>query len=90
MEGMKKTVAFLFFLLAGVVLGTAAGSLCTGVPLLGWLARSVSVGLSTASPAVIDLMVLKFCLGFELNINAAQVIFVIAALIIYNKTCKGM
>ena len=90
MSDMKKTVAFLFFQLAGVVLGTAAGKLCAGVSFLSWLAYTMTVGLGTASPVTLDLIVFKLSFGFELSVNAAQIIFVVAALILYNKTCKGV
>lgn len=89
MKDMKKTVAFLFFLLAGIVLGTAVGKLCAGVSFLSWLAYTLSLGLGAASPVTLDLIVFKLSFGFELNVNAAQIIFVVAALILYSKTCKG-
>ncbi len=89
-QGLKKTIAFLFFLLAGIVLGTVLAGLCEGVPFLSWLARSMSVGLDTASPLVLDLIVFKLAFGFTLTVNAAQIICVIIALIVYGKTCKGL
>ena len=89
-SGIKKTIAFLFFLLAGVLLGTIIGRVCDGVPFLSWLAYTMSVGLDTASPLVLDLIVFKLAFGFTLSVNAAQIICVIISLIVYNKTCKGL
>ncbi len=89
-KDFKKTVAFLVFLLAGIVLGTILGRLCEGVSFLSWLAYSMSVGLDTASPLVLDLIVFKLAFGFSLTVNTAQIICIIAALLIYNKTCKGL
>lgn len=89
-SGLKRTVAFLFFLLAGVVLGTVIANLCSGVPFLSWLAYNLSVGIDTGSPLVLDLIVFKLAFGFTLNVNAAQIICVIIALIVYGKTCKGL
>ncbi len=89
-SGLKKTIAFLFFLLAGIVLGTILGRLCAGVSFLSWLSYSMSVGLDTASPLVLDLIVFKLAFGFSLTVNTAQIICIIISLIIYNKTCKGL
>ncbi len=89
-SGLKKTVAFLFFLLAGILLGTIIGMVCDGVPYLSWLAYSLSVGIDTGSPLVLDLIVFKLAFGFTLSVNAAQIICVIAALIVYSKTCRGL
>ena len=47
-KDIKRTIAFLFFLLAGIVLGTVIARLCEGVPVLSWLAYSMSVGLDRA------------------------------------------
>ena len=88
--GLKRTVAFLFFLLAGVVFGTVIANLCAGVPFLSWLAYNLSVGIDTGSPMVLDLIVFKLAFGFTLNVNAAQIICVIIALMVYGKTCKGL
>lgn len=89
-KDFKKTIAFLVFLLAGIILGTILGRLCDGVSFLSWLAYSMSVGLDTASPLVLDLIVFKVAFGFSLTVNTAQIICIIAALLIYNKTCKGL
>ncbi|MBP1550230.1 MAG: DUF4321 domain-containing protein [Oscillospiraceae bacterium] len=89
-KDFKKTIAFLVFLLAGIILGTILGRLCEGVSFLSWLAYSLSVGLDTASPLVLDLIVFKVAFGFSLTVNTAQIICIIAALLIYNKTCKGL
>lgn len=89
-KDLKKTIAFLFFLLAGIVLGTVVARLCVDVPFLSWLAYSMSVGLDTASPLVLDLIVFKLAFGFSLTVNPAQIICIIIALIVYNKTCKGL
>ncbi len=89
-ENFKKTIAFLFFLLAGIVLGTVTARLCSGVPYLDWLSYNMSVGIDTGSPVILDLIVFKLAFGFTLSVNTAQIICVIAALITYNKTCKGL
>lgn len=89
-KDIKRTIAFLFFLLAGIVLGTVAARLCEGVAVLSWLAYSMSVGLDTASPLVLDLIVFKLAFGFSLTVNPAQILCIIIALIVYNKTCRNL
>lgn len=89
-KDIKRTIAFLFFLLAGIVMGTVIGKLCADVSFLSWLAYTMSVGLDTASPLVLDLIVFKLAFGFTLTVNPAQILCVIIALIVYNKTCKGL
>ena len=89
-SGLKKTIAFLFFLLAGIVFGTILGRVCEGVSFLKWLSYTMSVGLDTGSPVVLDLIVFKLAFGITLSVNAAQIICVIISLIVYNKTCKGL
>lgn len=89
-KDIKRTIAFLFFLLAGIVLGTVIARLCADVSFLSWLAYSMSVGLDTASPLVLDLIVFKLAFGFYLTVNPAQIICIIIALIVYNKTCKNL
>lgn len=86
----KRTVAFLFFLLAGLVLGTAIAYVCKDIGFLSWLAYTVSVGIETGSPLVMNLIVFEIALGFKISVNTAQIICVIGALILYNKTCKGL
>lgn len=89
-KDLKRTIAFLFFLLAGIVLGTVLARLCEGVSFLSWLAYSMSVGLDTGSPMVLDLIVFKLAFGFSLTVNPAQILCIIIALIVYNKTCKNL
>lgn len=89
-KDIKRTIAFLFFLLAGIVLGTVLARLCEGAAFLSWLAYSMSVGLDTGSPMVLDLIVFKLAFGFSLTVNPAQIICIIIALIVYNKTCKNL
>lgn len=89
-KDFKKTIAFLFFLLAGIVIGTVIGRLCAGISFLDWLSYTMSVGIDTGSPLVLDLIVFKLAFGFTLSVNTAQILCVIIALVVYNKTCKGL
>lgn len=89
-QGLKRTIAFLFFLLAGIVIGTVLANLCANISFLSWLAYEMSVGLATDSPMILDLIVFKLAFGFSLTVDPAQIICIIASLIIYNKTCRGL
>ncbi len=87
-NGLKKTIAFMFFLLAGIILGSALAYVCSGVSFLSWLAHDFSIGMS--SPLVLDLIVFELSFGINLAVNAAQIICVIISLIIYSKTCRSL
>ena len=89
-QGLKRTIAFLFFLLAGIVIGTVIAKLCAEVSFLSWLAYEMSVGLATDSPMILDLIVFRLAFGFSLTVNPAQILCIIASFIIYNKTCKNL
>lgn len=89
-SGFKKTIAFIFFLLAGVITGSLIAHICSSVPYLSWLAFEKTVGLSTSSPLILDLVVCKLAFGFTFTANVAQIICVILSFILYNKTCKGL
>jgi len=89
-KGLKRTVAFLFFIIAGAAAGSVIARLCGEVPWLEWLSWGESVGISPDSPAVIDLIVLKVAFGFSLSVNIAQIICIIAAILVFGKTCKSL
>ena len=89
-KGFKKTIAFIFFLLAGIVVGSVVAYLTKDVSWLSWLSYGKTVGLSTASPAIIDLIVLKIAFGFTLSVNVAQIFCVIIAILVFSKTCKSL
>ncbi len=89
-KGFKKTVTFLFFLVAGITAGTVISRLCADVKSLDWLSYTMPVGIDTGAPAVLDLIIFKIAFGFTLSVNIAQIICIILALIVYNKTCKGI
>ncbi len=86
---IKKTIAFIFFLIAGIAAGTVIAGLCDGVRYLDWLAYTMSVGLDTGSPAVLDLIVMKLAFGFTLSVNIAQIICIIISLIVYNRIFRN-
>jgi hypothetical protein len=89
-NSVKNTIVFLFFLLAGIVAGTVAAELLREVSWLSFLSKNFEVGLSTADPLVLDLIVFKFALGFTLSVNIWQIIFVIIAFVVYSKVAKSL
>jgi len=89
-KDLKKTLAFMFFLLAGILIGSAIAYFTRDINFLSWLSYSLVFGIPTSSPIVIDLAIFKFALGLELNVSISHVIFVILAIVIYCKTCKSL
>ncbi len=58
-------------------------SATAGMPFLGWLSYGGRVGISTQEPMLLDLAVLQVAFGFQLQINVAQIICIIAAICMY-------
>lgn len=84
---MKKTFAFIFFLLAGMVLGGFIAYICDGRPYVGWLAWGRNIGIESVS---VDLYVLKFSIGLMVQATISQIITLPLSMIVYAKTCKGL
>ena len=82
MKNFKKTFAFIFFMLAGIILGAFIAYVCEGKDYVGWLAWGKNVGVESFA---IDLYVIKFNIG--LMVHAFTIA---AALIVFSKTCKGL
>ena len=78
----KHNLILIFLLLAGVVVGSLLASATAGMPFLGWLSYGGRVGISTQEPMLLDLAVLQVAFGFQLQINVAQIICIIAAICI--------
>ena len=83
---MIEFFLFLFYILAGVVTGSALGGICRGIPALSWLGHTNTIGFSAANPAVLDLIVIKVTFGFAMTVSVAQIITIAIALYIYRKT----
>ncbi len=87
MKNFKKTFAFIFFVLAGIVLGAFIAYICSGKAYVGWLAWGKSIGIENIA---VDLYVLKFNFGLVVNFTVSQLITIPLSLIIYAKACKGL
>lgn len=84
---MKKTFAFIFFMLAAIILGAALAYLGRNVAFLSWLAWGKSMGIDNVA---IDLYVLKFSFSLNVTFTISQLITIPVGLIVYVKTCKGL
>jgi len=87
---LQRTLAFLFFLLAGIIVGALIASVCADIPFLSWLGYGKTVGLSTSNPMLLDLSMVKVAFGFEVGINVAQIITITAALLIYKSVARKL
>lgn len=87
---LQRTLVFLFFLLAGIIVGALLASVGEAVPFLGWLAYGKTIGLSTANPMLLDLSMLKVAFGFEIGINVAQIITITIALLVYRNVAQKL
>lgn len=87
-KGWKRSAAFLCVILAAGVIGAVLAQITSGVNWLHWLSYGTSVGISTANPAVVDLLVCKIALGFTLQINLAQILCMLAAAVIFSRSCQ--
>ena len=82
MKNFKKTFAFIFFMLAGII-----AYVCEGKDYVGWLAWGKNVGIESFA---IDLYVIKFNIGLMVHATISQIFTIAAALIVFSKTCKGL
>lgn len=87
MKEFKKTFAFIFFMLSGIILGAFIAYVCDGKDYVGWLAWGKKIGFESVS---VDLYVIKFNIGLMLRATVSQIFTVAAALIIFAKTCKNL
>jgi len=87
---LQRTLVFLFFLLAGIIVGALLASVGEAVPFLSWLAYGKTIGLSTANPMLLDLSMLKVAFGFEIGINVAQIITITIALLVYRNVAQKL
>lgn len=84
----KKNLILLFCILAGIIVGSLVASMTQGVPLLSWLSYSKTVGISSASPMILDFAVLRVAFGLELGVNVAQIIFIVLSFVLYRWIAK--
>ncbi|MBE6598302.1 MAG: DUF4321 domain-containing protein [Ruminococcaceae bacterium] len=67
-----------FLVCVGVVIGSMAAELTSGVPFLSWLSYGLSFG--TEAPFVLDLNVVRLTFGINLHLTVSSVIFIALSL----------
>ena len=86
MTKFKKDFFFVFYLIAGIVLGALLAHLCADVPFLSWLAYHVSFGIDPETPFILDLSVLQLSFGLHIGIYVAQVLTIGISMFIYERS----
>ncbi len=86
MSSFKRNLLFVFYLVAGVVLGALIANLCDGVRYLDWLSYYLSFGLNKGTPLVLDMGVLQLTFGLSIGIYAAQIFTIGLAMFLYGRS----
>lgn len=86
MKQLKRSLFFLLWLIAGIVVGTILSQLCARLPLLSFLAWQGTVGFAAQNPACLDLMVVKLYFGFSVSVSVAQLLCIGLAMFFYQRT----
>ena len=76
---LKKNLILLFFVLAGIVIGSLISSVAAGIPVISWLAYSTDIGVSPHNPLFLDLKVVVISFGFEIRVTIAQIFAILAS-----------
>ena len=87
---LKRNLAFLFFLLAGIILGALLASLGQQNSFLSWLAYGKTVVISVSDPLILDLSMLRMAFGLEIGVNVAQIITITLSLLIYKSVSQKL
>ncbi len=86
-KNLKKTIAFIFFILAGSTLGAFISHICQGKKWVDWLAWGKTVGISTVN---VDLVIIRFPIGLVIDVTIAQIFTIAIAIFVFAKTCKNL
>lgn len=87
---LKRNLLFIFFLVAGIILGALLADWARGIEGLSWLAAGTTIGLSPDKPMLLDLKIIRLAFGFELGINVAQIIMVILGFVGFKFASKKL
>ena len=80
---MKKTINFLMFLLAGLIMGSVLTRIAADVSFLGWLCWGDAIGFGYPDAVTLDLSIIQLKLGLHSELNVARLICLIAAMAAY-------
>ena len=86
----KKNLILFFWLLAAIILGGLAASLCEQVPFLSWLSYAKTIGIDPNNPFLLDFSVVRLAFGLEIGISVAQVIAIILSFFGYKATVRRL
>lgn len=78
----KNTLLLIFFVLAALVISALVAGLTADVEWLKWLTWGDSIGFDTLH---VDLSIIDFSIAFHMQVNVLQVIFLVAALLLYRR-----
>ncbi|MDD2376409.1 MAG: DUF4321 domain-containing protein [Clostridia bacterium] len=84
---MKKIFTMVFIIL-GVIIGCAIGTVCSDIEPLKWLAIGGEVGFK--NPLLIDLSFLQLTFGIWCKINIAGILCLVLFAFISNKAFKWL
>lgn len=87
---LKRNLAFVFFIVAGVIIGALIASAAEGLPFLGWLSYGKTVGIPTSDPLLLDLSLIRLAFACELGVNVAQIFTITGALILYKSVATKL
>ena len=86
MNKWKKNLFFIFYFLAGILIGSLIASATKNSAYLNWLSYGGTIGFASNQPAIIDLIIFKLQFGFSFTINIAQIITTSLTLWIYGRS----
>lgn len=87
MANFKKALIFIFFVAAGITVGSLVAYLCKGVSFLSWLSFASDLGVD---PINLDLSIIKLTFGIKLSVSISHIIFLITSMVIYGITRKNI
>jgi hypothetical protein len=79
----KSSIFFVFLVLLGALTGSLLGEMLGDITVLKFLKHVYTIG--TSSPVTLNLRVVTFTIGLNLNMNIMSIIGVIVAIILYRK-----
>lgn len=84
MKGKNKLI-LIFLLLAGFVIGGLIAQVTTNIFFLKWLSFGMPIAINNGNPVAIDLAIFKISFGFFMQINVAEVVCIIIALLLHRR-----
>jgi hypothetical protein len=88
MMKLKRDLIFIFFILAGAIVGALIAGFANQISAISWLAFGKTVGLWADSPMVLDLLIFRLTFGFEMQVNVAQILCILIAMLAYKGVGK--